>query len=498
MAFDIGSVVAHVKADISDFTKGMTEVEKQVGGFKKSLDNVGDNLTSFGKKATLFMTTPIIAAGTAAIKAAADFEQLQVAMSTILGDSGAAAKLLADLKDFAAKTPFEFTDIAQATKQLLAYGFAQDEIIGTSRTLGDVAAGLNIPFGDLAYLYGTLRAQQVAYTKDMNQFANRGIPIWDELAKVMGKTVPEVRKLVEAGEVDFPLIQQAFANMTGEGGKFHNLMQAQSQTTAGQFSNLKDSIGFLARDIGVLLLPTAMQLIQTLRSLVEWVNGLSEGKKQLIIIIAAFVAAIGPVLIVLGFLVNGISAVISIASALGAVLTFLSANPIVLVIAAIVALIAIGIYLVKHWDDVKAAATKLGQWIAQKWEDLKNKLGEIGHKILDAIMWPFNEAKKRIEEAVNWIKDRLDFTKRHSPSVVDIVNKSVTAVNNALNGLASGASLGPMVTSVGLAGAGSQSSIANIRIDLAGAFITDEYTATGMGERLGDAIVKKLQRNVRV
>ena len=37
MAFDIGSVVAHVKADISDFTKGMTEVEKQVGGFQKAL-----------------------------------------------------------------------------------------------------------------------------------------------------------------------------------------------------------------------------------------------------------------------------------------------------------------------------------------------------------------------------------------------------------------------------------------------------------------------------
>lgn len=497
MAFNVGSVVAKITADISGFQEGMNKAQSQVEGFRGKLSNLGDNLTSMGKKMTLFVTAPVVGLGVAATKTAADFEQLKVAMTTILGDAGKANQLLDDLKAFASGTPFEFTEIANATKQLLAYGFAQEQIIDTSRMLGDVSAGLNIPFQDLAYLYGTLRAQQVAYTKDMNQFANRGIPIWDELAKVMGKTVPEVRKLVEAGQVDFPIVEQAFKNMTAEGGKFHNLMQAQSGTTAGQFSNLKDSIGFLATDIGMLLLPVANQLISGLRTIVDWLNSLTTSQQQTILMIIAFVAAIGPVLSILGVLSTALSVVIGIVTALGSVVAFVAANPLAWIVIAIGLVVAAGIWLVKHWDDVKEAARKLGQWLSDKWNDIKNMISSIGPKILDAIMWPFNEAKRRIQEAVDWIKDRLDFTQRHSPSVVDIVNRSVDAVNNALGGLTVGSEMSGHVTAVGIGGAGTGNNV-NIRIDLAGAFITDEFSAASMGEILGNSMIRKLQQNLRV
>jgi tape measure domain-containing protein len=420
-----------------------------------------------------------------------------MAMTSILGDSGKAAQLLDDLKKFAATTPFEFTELAQTTKQLLAYGFAQDQIITTSKTLGDVAAGLNIPFSDLAYLYGTLRAQQVAYTKDMNQFANRGIPIWDEVAQVMGKTVPEVRKLVEAGEVGFPIIEQAFVNMTSEGGKFNNLMQAQMATTAGQFSNLKDSVGFLARDLGTLLLPTAMQLIQALMDLVNWVNSLSEGQKQLIVTIAAVVAGIGPLLIILGLLVNGISAVIGVVGVLSSAFIFLITSPLTWIVIAIAAVVAAGIWLVKHWDDVKAAAQQLGSWVASQWETLKNKIRALGNQILDAIMWPFEEAKRRVQEAVNFIKDRLDFTQRHSPSVVDIVKHGVAEVNKALMDLPADISIGTNVAAVGASASGTSSQIA-VRVDMNGALIGDMTQASRLGEMLGDGIIKRLQQNIRI
>jgi hypothetical protein len=498
MAFSIGSVVAKIEADISGFQDGMKQVEKSVDSFKSKMDDLGSNLTSMGKKMTLFVTTPIVGLGLAAIKSAADFEQLNVALETILGSKDKAAALLNELQDFAKATPFQFADVATGAKQLLAYGFTQEEVIKTTSMLGDVAAGLTIPLGDIIYLYGTLKAQQVAYTKDINQFTNRGIPMWQELANVMKLTVPEVRKLVEAGEVGFPIVEQAFKNLTGEGAKFHDLMQKQSLTTAGQFSNLKDEVAFLARDFGTLLLPVATQIIQALRDLAAWLNTLSAEQQKAIIIIALVVAAIGPLLLVLGFLATGFSTLITIGTALGAVLTFLAANPVVLIIAAIMALIAIGYLLIKNWDLVKEAATQVGRWIVDKWNILVTNVREIGRQLLDAIMWPFNEAKKRIEEAVNWIKSKLDFTKRNSPSIVDIVTSGVSKVNDALGELAWSGSINANAAGLAVSRGGDQSNTNIIHISMAGAMIADGYGANQMAELLGDQIIKRLQNQVRI
>jgi hypothetical protein len=201
---------------------------------------------------------------------------------------------------------------------------------------------------------------------------------------------------------------------------------------------------------------------------------------------------------VLGFLATGISAIITVGTALGGLLTFLAANPIVLIIAAIVALIAIGYLLIKNWDQVKEAATQVWRWIVDKWNILVVNVREIGRQLLDAIMWPFNEAKKRIEEAVNWIKDKLDFTKRHSPSVLDIVNQSVAKVNDALGGLAMGASITANAAGVSVQHGANMQSMVNVRVDLAGAIITDDYSAMQMAEKMGDAIIKRLQGQIRV
>lgn len=171
-------------------------------------------------------------------------------------------------------------------------------------------------------------------------------------------------------------------------------------------------------------------------------------------------------------------------------------SPILLVIAAIVALIAIGVLLYKNWDEVKRIGGLVMQYLAARWTDLKNNIAYLGGQILDAIMWPFNEAKKRIESVVNWIKDKLDFTQRHSPSVVDIVKNGVSKVNDALNDLSwTGSFNANMAGSVAMNGGGASTNI--IQISLDGAMIADSYGANQMAELLGDSIIKRLQNNIR-
>lgn len=173
-------------------------------------------------------------------------------------------------------------------------------------------------------------------------------------------------------------------------------------------------------------------------------------------------------------------------------------SPIFLIIAAVVALIAIGVLLYKNWDHVQEVGRIVMAFLAQKWTELKDTLAKVGNSILDAIMWPFNEAKKKIEGVVNWIKDRLDFTQRHSPSVVDIVKNGVGKVNDALGELnwspSLHAGIPENVTSVGIgAGINGQS----ITINLDGANISSPMVAESYAEMIGDTIMKRLSRSTR-
>ena len=167
-----------------------------------------------------------------------EFQQLEIAFGTMLKSKEKADKLMAELVDIAAKTPFDLQGVASSAKQMLAYGSSAESVGKELVMLGNVAAGVGAQLGDIAYLYGTLRTQGRAYAVDIRQFAGRGIPIYEELAKVMGVTKDEVSDLVSQGKVGFKEVEQAFQNMTKEGGMYFNLMQEQSKSLTGQISNL--------------------------------------------------------------------------------------------------------------------------------------------------------------------------------------------------------------------------------------------------------------------
>lgn len=179
-----------------------------------------------------------------------EFQQLEIAFSTMLGSKQKADELMAQLINTAVITPFNMRDVAGSAKQLLAYGLAADEVNDTLIRLGDIAAGLSIPINDLAYLYGTTMVQGRMYTQDLNQFLNRGIPLTAELAKQFGVTESKVRTLVEEGKVGFPKVKKAIESLTNEGAKFGGLLEAQSQSISGQIADIEDAIEQMFNEIG--------------------------------------------------------------------------------------------------------------------------------------------------------------------------------------------------------------------------------------------------------
>lgn len=182
------------------------------------------------------------------------FQQTEMAFKTMLQSEEKADALMKQLIRTAAVTPFGVEDVTEGAKQLLAFNVAAEDVNKTLIELGDVAAGMGMNLKDLVMLYGTTIAKGKMDTMDLYQFLNQGIPIADEIAKVMGldvtNAIEEVQKQIKAGKVTSDIFIQAMQSMTAEGSKFGGLMEAQSKTIIGQISNIKDAIEKKFNEIG--------------------------------------------------------------------------------------------------------------------------------------------------------------------------------------------------------------------------------------------------------
>lgn len=234
-----------------------------------------------------------VAGGVKAINAAADFEQTKVAFTTLIGDAAKAEETLTRLRKLGAETPFEFPELADAGRKLIAFGEGADTVPETLRRIGDISTGIQAPVNEIAELYGKARVQGRLFAEDINHLTGRGIPIIQELAKQFGVSDSQVKELVESGQVGFPAIEQAFVSLTSEGGKFQGMMAAQSKTTTGLFSTLKDAINetflVLGKPINDAIRPLIAEAIGLVQKLAPMAKRASEAAKGAIqFVIATF------------------------------------------------------------------------------------------------------------------------------------------------------------------------------------------------------------------
>lgn len=277
----------------------------------------------------------------AAISAGSAFEQSNIALTTFTGSAKIARGLITDLQQFANVTPFNTSEVIQSGRALAAYGVEVKNILPSLRMIGDVAAGTGQPITEMVTLFGQMRSQQYIYAQDLMQLSTRGIPIYAELGKVLGKTPPQIKKLASEGKVQFPQLVAAFRNMTYEGGRFYNLMDAQSRSTAGRWSNLVGMAELLGIKIFTALQPTLNAFIDlggvllenvtpALQTLWNIVSPFSEILGPLTVGIVSFSAAWG--------IYSGAVTIATIATR--AFTTAWASNPLGLVLVAITAIVA--------------------------------------------------------------------------------------------------------------------------------------------------------------
>lgn len=212
-----------------------------------ALQGFGKSLADVGGKLTASITLPLVSATTAvggfALATASAAETSEISFTTMLGSAEAAEQMMADLADFAARTPFELSGLQDATRQLLAYGFAADDIIPMLTAVGDATAALGTGqrgIESVTRALGQMQAKQKVSSEEMLQLTEQGIPAWEYLAEAIGTDTAGAMEMVSDGAVTAS--EGISALREGMERDFGGMMEDQSKTLAGLASNLFDAI----------------------------------------------------------------------------------------------------------------------------------------------------------------------------------------------------------------------------------------------------------------
>ena len=385
------------------------DIEQKVGN---AGDKAGSKLQQSlwgGLKALvgLGVTKALSTAAWRAYTLAGNLQQADVAFTTMLWGAEAARKMLQDLSDFAANTPFELTGVRETAKQLLAYNIEAHKIIPTLKALWDVSAGLSVPIQQVAFAYGQVKSAGRLLGQDLRQFTNAGVPIIAELAKNLGVAESKIKDMVSAGKIWFADVEKAFQTMSSEWGKFANLMEKQSDTMMGAWSNLQDSIDSLGEAIWSLFTGEVGGLFKWMASIVEAVKDWAVAHPALTKALVTFVGVAGGLIGLLTTL-SGVVAVVGIA--------FWAATlPILAVVGALGAVVAIGVWVNAAMNSTKKTLDTAGKTYKElsdaiKENEQKQKELQERYEKGEVILWGYEESMKDLESEHDALVEAQDTT----------------------------------------------------------------------------------------
>lgn len=217
-------------------------------------DKTKDSLDGIRTASTLAaaaIATATAAMGLGAVKAAGKMEQLEIAFTTMLGNAEQAKTMLSDLQDFAQVTPFDLESVTNGSRRLLAMGFSAEQIIPVMTAVGDAAAGLGMQaegIDRLTLAMGQMAAKGKVSAEEIRQFAEAGVPGWKFISDMLEITIPEAMKRGEQNQIS--AAQGLNAIVAGMNSKFGGMMEAQSHTIDGMWSNLMDGISRTSISVG--------------------------------------------------------------------------------------------------------------------------------------------------------------------------------------------------------------------------------------------------------
>src|SRR5690625_1645744 len=417
-------ILVKVGADISDFSRKMNQSSQALKNFGQANKSTFDAFSSVASTLTKFVTAPAVAAATAltGITLVKGFQRLagidtaRAKLGALGHDAGAVDEIMNNALDSVTGTAYGMDEAATAAASAVAAGIEPGKELTKYLSLAaDTAAVAGTDFNEMGSIFNKVQTAQRAYTGDLNQLADRGIPIYQWLAEEAGTSAEAVRDMATRGEVSSEMFRDAiekniggaakeigdksfmaalanigadiariganFLDAGGEAGGFFSTLKP----LLGEFRELLQSFEGQAADLGVKFGEAFIKIIEAIKSAKEWFDGLSPTMQKIVGYFTAFasVAAVlaGPILMLIGFipkLIAGFSAIVTVVKFIAGIFSALAgvvSLPFILIVAAVAAAVAliyfywepIKEFFIMLWEAVKVAGIEIWEFLKEVW-----------------------------------------------------------------------------------------------------------------------------------
>lgn len=289
-------------------TANGAEAEKEIRKLERKVNDFGKKMKEVGTAMSTYLTAPIVAAGAVAVRSAnQQLHAEQRLLTALKGRKDVQERLMQQAAELQSRSIYGDEAIIEQQAFLAALGLTETQINATINAAAQLSVALGMEFSS------AVRNLSKTYSG---------------LAGELGESIPALRNLT-AEEM------AAGAAIAYVNDNYKGFAETAAQTGTGPLLQLKNTLGDLAEQFGAILVPVIQKLATKLKEIAEKFQKLSPETRELIVSVAAFVAAIGPLLTIGGKLIMGLRTVIAILPTLGTALATLTANPVAAAITAV-------------------------------------------------------------------------------------------------------------------------------------------------------------------
>ncbi len=409
-AMELAEAVVLIRADMSELKDQFAQMQNMAKG---SLNQISD-MISTGLVAIL--ASKIMGIGKHFVGMAGDIETSTQKFETLLGTAEEAKRLVAEIADFAAKTPYQMPELEQATQQFLIYGDSAKVAMENLKKLGDIAAISGTPITELATLYARAKAggQQGTVGQELiGMLTHRGIMTKRDIKEAMGlQSIMQLDRIMSQGGIKWRHIEPIFDKLTEKGGRFFKGMERQSLTFHGLSSTLADNVRLIGASIGQLFLSGSKGFIAAAISMTDKIRAWTQA-------IVALNERTHGVIGRIGVLVGGMASAVLIAPkliwAIRAIGSALAMLEIETGIGAIVVAIGAAIAALMYFHEVVSAAVgESGKFeaVGQLWDQVVETMSESWKSFSDGFVAMIQPAieffNSLVADLAAWIKENFD------------------------------------------------------------------------------------------
>lgn len=415
-----------------------------------------------------FFTNPIVAltAGIGVVsKLGMDADRTAVSFEVMLGSQQKAADMLNQMNRYAADSPYSRLGVQEAVQTMLGFRVEQQKILPSMKMLGDIAMGNSERFKGLALVFSQVAAAGKLQGQDLLQFISNGYNPLNDIVKITGKSMSELRDEMSKGNISFDLVYQAMQLATSKGGQYYKMVNRIAQTPFGRFGQLvdqfKETMLELYKVIEPLLIPAFDLLSNIMTHSLPVIEGMQKGVRWLIdnfktmapyiYTAAAAWAGYNTYMFVSTTILKGwtvaqwaqVTAMIAAEKVQWLLNVAMSANPIGLVIAAVAALAAGVIYcwnkfagfravVLTVWDTITGFGKAIKDAVVDRFWEIVDGIGAVGKAMVSLIKGDFEGAWQQAQTGAKKLVG-VESAQRFVGSASAVVNKTGTLYQQHLS-----------------------------------------------------------------